>query len=109
MVWHTIPVCEFLLQSWENMVELPKFSKIKQAISKGLEIIDKWYCKVNDTDAFFICLGIFVFFLTVTLFTSFIFQLWTQISRLHMLKRSGRLSVLRLASVCLGEVVSQFY
>ena len=58
-MWCTIPVLEFLLQSWENMSEIQKFSMVKDAILKGLENIDKWYRKVNDTDAFFICLGIF--------------------------------------------------
>ena len=60
-VWRTIPVLEFLLQSWENMAELPKFSEVEHAIHKGIENIDKWYRKVNDTDAFFICLGTFIF------------------------------------------------
>ena len=64
-VWRTIPVLEFLLQSWENMSEIQKFSTVKDAILKGLENIDKWYRKVNDTDAFFICLGIFFLRLTI--------------------------------------------
>ena len=64
-VWRTIPVLEFLLQSWENMSEIQKFSTVKDAILKGLENIDKWYRKVNDTDAFFICLGIFFLHLTI--------------------------------------------
>ena len=58
-MWRTIPVLEFLLQSWENMAEIQKFSTVKDAILKGLENIEKWYRKVNDTDAFFICLGNF--------------------------------------------------
>lgn len=57
-VWRTIPVLEFLLQSWENMADLPKFSEVEDAIRKGLENIDKWYRKVNDTDAYFICLAL---------------------------------------------------
>jgi hypothetical protein len=56
-VWRTIPVLEFLLQSWENMAELPKISELKPALHKGLANINKWYRKVNDTDAYFICLG----------------------------------------------------
>ena len=60
-VWRTIPVLEFLLQSWENMADLPKFSELGHAIRKGLENINKWYRKVNDTDAYFICLGMLVF------------------------------------------------
>jgi hypothetical protein len=60
-VWRTIPVLEFLLQSWENMAGLSKFSKVEPAIQKGLKNIDKWYRKVNDTDAYFICLGAFAY------------------------------------------------
>ncbi|KAF8156025.1 hypothetical protein B0H34DRAFT_517919 [Crassisporium funariophilum] len=60
-VWRTIPVLEFLLQSWENMADLPKYNEVQHAIRKGLENIDKWYRKVNDTDAYFICLGMFTF------------------------------------------------
>jgi hypothetical protein len=60
-VLRTIPVLEFLLQSWENMAELPKFSEVEHAIRKGLENINKWYRKVNNTDAYFICLGTLVF------------------------------------------------
>ena len=60
-IWCTIPVLEFLLQSWENMAELPKFLEIKHAIRKGLVNINKWSRKVNDTDAFFICLSMPVF------------------------------------------------
>jgi Mg2+ and Co2+ transporter CorA len=61
IVWRTIPVLEFLLQTWENMAKLSKFFEIEGAIRKGIENIDKWYRKVNDTDAFFICLGTFIF------------------------------------------------
>ena len=56
-VWRTIPVLEFLLQSWENMADLPKFAEVEHAIRKGLENTIKWYRKVDDTDAYFICLG----------------------------------------------------
>ena len=62
-VWRTIPVLKFLLQSWENMAGLPKISDVEDAIRKGLENINKWYRKVNDTDTFFICLGMFIFLL----------------------------------------------
>ena len=44
------------------MAELPKFSEVEYAIRKGLKNIDKWYRKVNDTDAYFICLGKLVLF-----------------------------------------------
>jgi len=38
------------------MAELSKFSEVKDAIHKGLESLDKYHGKVNDTDAYFICL-----------------------------------------------------
>lgn len=56
-VWRTIPVLEFLQQSWENMANLPKFSQMKGAIANGLSNLQKWYRKADDTDAYFICLG----------------------------------------------------
>jgi hypothetical protein len=43
------------------MADLPKFSDVEHAIRKGLQNIDKWYRKVNDTDAYFICLGMLGF------------------------------------------------
>ena len=43
------------------MANLPKFSEVEHTIHKGLGNIDKWYYKVNDTDAYFICLGTLVF------------------------------------------------
>ena len=39
------------------MAKLPKFLEVKDAIQKGLESLNKYHGKVNDTDAYFICLG----------------------------------------------------
>jgi len=36
---------------------MDKFSEVEGAIRKGLANLDKWYSKVMDTDAYFICLG----------------------------------------------------
>ena len=38
------------------MAYLPKFLEVKDAIQKGLESLNKYHGKVNDTDAYFICL-----------------------------------------------------
>ncbi|KAF8810842.1 hypothetical protein BYT27DRAFT_7209063 [Phlegmacium glaucopus] len=38
------------------MAQHPKFSEVEGPIYKGIENLDKWYNKVNDTDAYFICL-----------------------------------------------------
>lgn len=42
---------------WGSMANAPKFSELREAINSGLENMDKWYRKTNNTDAYFICLG----------------------------------------------------
>ena len=54
--FRTIPVLEFLRETWTNMANHTKFSEVKDAIEKGLESLNKYHGKVNDTDAYFICL-----------------------------------------------------
>jgi hypothetical protein len=56
-VWRTIPVLEFMQEAWENMAVHKKFEDVQEAIEAGLANIRKWYRKVDDTDAYFICLG----------------------------------------------------
>lgn len=57
--FRTIPVLEFLKETWGNMANHPKFSEVENSIHKGIENLDKWYNKVNDTDAYFICLHMY--------------------------------------------------
>ncbi len=54
--FRTIPVLEFLKETWGNMANLSKFSEVKDAIEKGLESLNKYYGKVDDSDAYFLCL-----------------------------------------------------
>src|SRR5580658_3890430 len=56
-VWRTIPVLEFLQEAWENMASNEKFQVLQAPIEAGLENLRKWYRKVDETDAYFICLG----------------------------------------------------
>ncbi|KAF5378616.1 hypothetical protein D9615_007187 [Tricholomella constricta] len=55
-VFRTIPVLEFLQESWENMADLPRFYEVEDALRKGLANLEKRYRKVSDVDAYFICL-----------------------------------------------------
>jgi hypothetical protein len=41
------------------MANNPKFHEISNAIHAGLDNLGKWYQKTDDTDAYFICLGMF--------------------------------------------------
>jgi hypothetical protein len=39
------------------MMNNPKFYAVKDAIQAGLKNLGKWYRKVDETDVYFICLG----------------------------------------------------
>jgi len=39
------------------MASEPEFDKLTDAIHGGLDNIRKWYQKIDDSDAYFICLG----------------------------------------------------
>ena len=54
--FRTISVLEFLKETWGNMAKLPRFSEVKDAIQKGLESLEKYHGKVDDSDAYFLCL-----------------------------------------------------
>jgi hypothetical protein len=47
--FRTIPVLEYLKETWGNMANHPKFSEVEGSIYKGIDNLDKWYNKVNDT------------------------------------------------------------
>jgi len=89
------------------MSEIQKFSTVKDAILKGLKNIDKWYRKVNDTDAFFICLGIFFLRLTI-LILIFLLALDLNIKTAYS-KEKWQDEFYEAGLDCLGEVVSLFY
>ncbi|KAF5371872.1 hypothetical protein D9615_009521 [Tricholomella constricta] len=55
-VFRVVPVLEFLQETWENMADLPRFYEVEEVLRKGLTNLEKWYCKVTDVDAYFICL-----------------------------------------------------
>jgi hypothetical protein len=52
--YRMIPILEFLQEMWESMAHTLKFV---ETIRCGLKNLTKWYRKVDDTDAYFICLG----------------------------------------------------
>ncbi|KAG6905961.1 hypothetical protein DXG01_016674 [Tephrocybe rancida] len=60
-VLEVLPILEHLIKQWDNFVRLAKFEKIAHAIQKGLEKIQKWYNKTDDSNMYFICLGEFMY------------------------------------------------
>jgi len=57
VAWQMILVLEFLQQTWVNTASTLRFAELHDAIHSGLENMNKWYQKTDDTDAYFICLG----------------------------------------------------
>ena len=56
-VWKTIPILELLQERWETMLKVERFAPVSDAIEKGLEKLRKWYKKIDESDTYFICLG----------------------------------------------------
>jgi len=56
-VGRTLPVLEYLLVNWNNMLELPKFALVKSGLEKGIAKIEKWHKATSQTDIAFTCLG----------------------------------------------------
>ncbi|KAG6912098.1 hypothetical protein DXG01_000658, partial [Tephrocybe rancida] len=56
-----LPILKYLIERWDNFARLAKFEKIAHAIQKGLEKIQKWYNKTDDSNMYFICLGEFMY------------------------------------------------
>jgi hypothetical protein len=54
-------VLEFLHNAGAIMTAHPRFEDVSHALEAGLENLRtrKWYCKIDDTDVYFICLGEF--------------------------------------------------
>jgi hypothetical protein len=47
-----------MIQAWENMAGVSRFGIVGDALIEGLENLSKWYKKMEDSTAYFICLGI---------------------------------------------------
>ncbi|KAJ6524840.1 hypothetical protein B0H10DRAFT_2249520 [Mycena sp. CBHHK59/15] len=56
-VWRTLPLLEALRETWTNMAATEKFQGMRESINAGLDNLEKWYTKTDDTDVYFVCLG----------------------------------------------------
>ncbi|KAG6805689.1 hypothetical protein H0H92_014366, partial [Tricholoma furcatifolium] len=53
-----LPLLERLIETWTTFVKLPKFARVAGALKKGLEKLQKWYNKTDESDTYFICLAL---------------------------------------------------
>lgn len=56
-VWRIIPVLEYLVVRWEDMASQSKYYEISESIEAGLDNLAKWYRTTDDSDAYFVCMG----------------------------------------------------
>jgi hypothetical protein len=61
----TIPFLEFLQTRWETLLDDPEFEPVHHGIQAGLENLNKWYRKLDDTDVYFVCLGLSILSLSM--------------------------------------------
>lgn len=47
-----IPTLKFLRGTCENILKIPKFCIVSDAIHSGLESLREWYRKADDTDVY---------------------------------------------------------
>lgn len=59
--WKTIPILELLQDHWETFAALPKFRRLRNAIEKGLAKLRKYYALIDQSNVYFITLGMFDF------------------------------------------------
>ncbi|KAJ7022699.1 hypothetical protein C8F04DRAFT_1310168 [Mycena alexandri] len=57
-VWRTLPLLEALAETWANMAATEKFAPMRDSINAGLENLEKWYGKTDDTNVYFVCLAL---------------------------------------------------
>ncbi|KAG2758101.1 hypothetical protein P692DRAFT_20710694, partial [Suillus brevipes Sb2] len=60
-MYDVLQVCYFSLtitETWQTMANSPKFSSISMAIEAGVNNLQKWYHKTDDTSVYFICLAL---------------------------------------------------
>ena len=57
MLWRALPALEELQTAWEKKHDSPKYVLYKDALSKGLEKIRKYYSRLDDKPNFVLALG----------------------------------------------------
>jgi len=56
-VGRTLPILECLIECWSTFAQLKKFAKVKHALEIGIAKLCKWYKSTDNTDMYFIALG----------------------------------------------------
>lgn len=61
-----LPTMESLMLEWEDLLDEPEFEPVHHKLQAGIALIEKYYCSMDDTDAYFIAHGQFRIWLPLT-------------------------------------------
>jgi hypothetical protein len=53
----TIPNLEYMINTFQAMADTDRFKPVAQSLQKALNNAEKWYNKIDQSDAYFIVLG----------------------------------------------------
>ena len=45
---------ELLMSEWEELLESTEYEPVHDALRAGIELLEKYYCRADNTDAYFI-------------------------------------------------------
>ena len=48
------PTLEMLMSDWEDLLENEEFEPVHNALRAGIALLEKYYCRADDTNAYFI-------------------------------------------------------
>lgn len=51
------PMLEMLMSDWEELLEDPEYEPVHHALRAGIALLEKYYRRADDTDAYFISHG----------------------------------------------------
>ncbi|KAM6491093.1 hypothetical protein JOM56_013332, partial [Amanita muscaria] len=49
-----LPMLELLMSEWEDLLEDPDYEPVHEALRAGIGLLEKYYHRADDTDAYFI-------------------------------------------------------
>lgn len=53
------PTLEMLMSDWEDLLDNPEFEPVHHALRAGIRLLEKYYRRADDTDAYFISHGMY--------------------------------------------------
>jgi hypothetical protein len=52
-----LPMLELLMSEWEDRLENKEYTPVHDALRAGIKLLEKYYRRADDTDAYFIAHG----------------------------------------------------